>query len=144
MEPHRAPQLPTVLNEEVLTKIGELLCAGNYLSPSCRAAGITYQIFCHWRKRWLEGDPAAARHHHFFEAIELASSVAETAAIGKLKKGDPGWQAQAWFLERRFPQRWGKQERTPLPPKRSKPLDQMTEDELARYNEEVAAARARP
>jgi transposase len=138
-----ALELPTALSPEVQQRIVALLAEGNYLSTACGAAGITYHTFRWWQRRWQEGDPDAQRFDEFFRVVDVASKAAESNALGRIRTGEPNWQANAWFLERRFPQRWGRQERQALPVKPPKPLDQMTDDELARYREQVEAARSR-
>jgi hypothetical protein len=103
---------PTVLTPEVQEIITKAVAAGSYLVTACDAAGISYTIFRHWQKRWEEGDAAAQRYADFFESIKKASAIAEIKAIQTIKDMPLGWQAQAWFLERRFSRRWGKQERS--------------------------------
>jgi transposase len=134
---------PTVFTEETQQRIIEMLCDGMYLSRACIAAGISYQIFCHWRKRWKEDDPAAARFHHFFDAIEQAIAIGEFTALRRLREGPQNWQSLAWFLERRFPQRWGRKDREPVksPPPPDKPLEEMTDEELDRYHQQIKDAR---
>jgi hypothetical protein len=73
----------------------------------------------------------------FFNAVARASAISEQVALGKLVVGSPGWQALAWFLERRFPNKWGKKDRTPVPPKPPKPIEQMNAEELAAYEREL-------
>jgi hypothetical protein len=129
--------LPAVLTEDLQQRIVNMLGEGNYLKVACEAAGTTYWTYWWWRRRWSSGDPETAHLDPFFRAVDQAIRIGEGSALRKLRQGAPGWQAQAWFLERRFPQRWGKQDRTPLPPKPNKPIDQMTDDEFERYRQEV-------
>lgn len=105
------PDRPTVLTPEAQRIITNAVAEGSHLSVACRAAGITYSNFAHWRKRCEEGDETAQRFADFFDDIKRASSVAEIMALSKLKEGEQGWQSLAWFLERRFPDRWGKRDK---------------------------------
>lgn len=107
------PDRPRALTKEVQEKILRYVTDGSYLNIACRAAGISYSAFAWWRKRCEEGDPDASWLADFFELIKDASAVAEVEAISHLRQGQPGWQANAWFLERRFRNRWaqaGKQD----------------------------------
>jgi hypothetical protein len=102
---------PTVLTEEVQAKVLHLLGAGNFITTACEASGLNYWTYHHWRSRWEKQDPeddGANRFAAFFERVNEAIRIGEATALKTLKVGAPGWQAQAWFLERRFPKRWGK------------------------------------
>jgi hypothetical protein len=85
----------------------DALARGHFLKTACALAGVTPQAFHYWRRRWEKGDPDAQGFADFFVAVGKASAEAEIEALEKLLRGGPGWRAQAWFLERRFPRRWG-------------------------------------
>lgn len=131
----------TALDLKTQQQIINLLSVGNYITVACKAAGITYRGFRHWQKRWEEGDPDAMRFDEFFQAVYQATALGESNALIRLQAGGPSWQAQAWFLERRFHQRWGRKDRVPdapKPPKPSKPIRDMSRDEFNAYEREVA------
>jgi transposase len=134
---------PTVLTPEIQQEIVQALADGCYLSVACTAAGITVSGFNHWRLRWEQGDPDAQKFSDFFVAVKMASGVAERNALARLKQGPQNWQSLAWFLERRFPQRWGRKDREPVksPPPPDKPLEEMTDEELDRYHQQIKDAR---
>ena len=136
-------QRPRALSREVQQRIITLLAEGNYLFVACEAAGLTYSGFRHWQRRWEDGDPVAQEFADFFESVKRAVAVGEVNALRELTAGDPGWQSRAWFLERRFPQRWGRKDRTPVQPKPPKPIDQMTPDELDAYERSLDAGKGR-
>lgn len=129
-------QRPRALTIDVQRKIIELLAAGNYLQVACEASGLTYDCFRHWQKRWEQDDPIAQEFADFFKAIKVAVSHGECKALGDVRHGQQGWQSAAWFLERRFPNRWGKQERAPIPPP-PKDLTALSDDDLERYRQEI-------
>jgi len=65
----------------------------------------------------LAGIDAAAmrkhkeRHPDFVTELEKAEAQAETNLHGRMLRAmDDNWTAVAWMLERRFPQRYGKQD----------------------------------
>jgi transposase len=133
---------PAVLTPDIQREIVQRLVTGSYLSVACRAVGIHISTFNHWRLRWEKGDPDAQAYADFFAACARASSVAESNAVAAIYEGAGAWQGRAWFLERRFPQRWGKKDRAPLPPPRPrKPIAEMTAEELDVYERSLDAGR---
>jgi len=61
---------PRTLTQEACRTILMLLEKGNFLNVACMAAGVLPSTFQKWRKRWQEGDPAAAEYEWFFAAIK--------------------------------------------------------------------------
>lgn len=49
------------------------------------------------------------------DALKKAEGECELHHIIRIKDGERTWQSSAWFLERKWPARWGKKE-TPPPP----------------------------
>jgi hypothetical protein len=111
--PHPTGQLakPTVLTPRVQATIVAALARGSYLDSACRGAGIAPGTYHYWARRVRDGDPTARGFVEFFAAVEKASAVAEVEALRLLQAGSPDWLAQAWFLSRRFPERWGRSHR---------------------------------
>ena len=46
----------------------------------------------------------------FLEAVKKAEAEAEALRVSRISKAgkEGNWQADAWYLERRYPDRWGK------------------------------------
>lgn len=103
---------PTVLTPEVQATILDALRRGNYLSTACEVAGIAYRTLLYWKDQ--------ERFADFFTSIKKYERISEASALEDLSRGNPGWQARAWFLERRFPNRWARKE----PAKSGKDSDQ--------------------
>jgi transposase-like protein len=82
--------------------------AGLFLKAVIRSAGISPATFFAWRKRWEAGDPETFALSEFFFRVQVIDARAEIRAVEILRLGRRGWQAQAWFLERRFPSRWAR------------------------------------
>lgn len=118
---------PTVLTPEVQKKVLKLLSQGNFVATACEASGLTYQTFRSWQRRWEDGDPGAQQFAQFFELVALAVPLGEAQALMTLRIGAPGWQAQAWFLERRFPKRWAKKDELII---KNQDVSKMTDEEL--------------
>ena len=92
---------PTKLTPELQAQLCEILREGNFVETACRCVGIPVERFY----QWLKKDPG------FREAVEKAMGEAEKEAIEMVKKRVPNWQALAWFLERRYQDRWGNKAR---------------------------------
>jgi len=121
---------PTVLTPIVQAAIVRRLRLGCFLRVACESAGLSYGTFASWRRRWSQDDPAARRFDRFFKLVEQASALGEIRALAVVLDGGPGWLSAAWFLSRRFPQRWGRRNRTPGARRPCKPLGEMTTEEL--------------
>ena len=51
-------------------------------------------------------------YFEFFEAIKKAEAQAEARNVAVIQTAArDSWQAAAWWLERKYPQEWGKKER---------------------------------
>ncbi len=98
---------PTKLNAEVAEKICRLIRAGNFAETAACAAGIDRDTL----RRWLKRGATEKRGPYRDLALSLdeAASVAEGRAVALIAKaGETQWQAAAWFLERKHPERWGR------------------------------------
>ena len=131
---------PTVLTPEIQKKIVDMVLTGFPLRRACDASGLTYGTFKYWQRLWRDDDPLAHRFREFFEHLEEAIAVGEFGLWEKVHKGVNNWQANAWQLERRWPQRYGRRDRTPVTPQPDKPIEEMTEDEIQAFKAAVAGA----
>lgn len=114
---------PTKLTPQVQQNIVDALMAGNYFDAACAYAGITDRAGYYWMergrkelerregnvkegtKRWLKEEPFV----QFLQAVKKADSHAEVKNVALIQKAaNETWQAAAWWLERRFPQKWGR------------------------------------
>lgn len=61
---------------------------------------------------WMEKAEGGVggQFQELMEAVKNASAVAESKAIQTIL-ADDSWQSKAWYLERRFPERWGRKDR---------------------------------
>jgi predicted transcriptional regulator len=101
---------PTKLTPEVQERILAAVRAGNYIEPSARSAGISPATFHRWIAR---GEKATSGiYRDFYEAVKRAEADAEVHAVAVIRKeiADGDWRAAAQFLERRFPDRWRRQQ----------------------------------
>ncbi len=115
---------PTKLNEDVQHKICSAIRAGNYIETAAAYAGINKSTLYDWMKRGerekqrVEKNPryrVRKREEPFVEfsnAIEKALADAEIRDVAIIARAaEDVWQAAAWRLERKFPDRWGKKMR---------------------------------
>jgi hypothetical protein len=120
---------PRALTPATQVRIVESLAAGNFLSIACSQARVSRRCWYYWRRLVDRGCEHAQVYAPFFEACEQAMAIAEQAALRTIRSGAPGWQGSAWFLERRFPDRWGRRTTVTL---RGVPKDltTLTDDQL--------------
>ena len=87
---------------EIVTQITALLKAGITISSACEIVGISRQTYYNW----------AEKHPEFAEKVKKAIAESELRAVKIiLDAAKRDWKAAAWFLERRFPDRWGRRDK---------------------------------
>lgn len=103
---------PSKLTPEAQARIIEALRAGNYQESAAAYAGVGVATFYRWMERGKRDD-AEPEYREFREAVERARAEAEVRNVGLIQRSasEGTWQAAAWFLERSFPNRWGRRER---------------------------------
>lgn len=106
---------PTKLTEARHKRIVADIRAGNFAQIAAVASGITEQTYYNWLNRGAtdlaSDDPADHRtiYARFFEAVKRAEAEAEVKQLREMQR-DEKWQRRAWWLERRFPKRWGQKQ----------------------------------
>jgi hypothetical protein len=80
-----------------------LLKTGQYRETACHAAGVSVRVLRDWVTRGEEGDE---RWSEFAQRVREAESDCEINAVTQILSVDD-WRARTWWLERRFPTRWG-------------------------------------
>ena len=98
----------TKLTKELIAEAEKLLRAGNYACVVAEHLGIGETTWYAWIERGEKEKRGLFRE--FRESIKRAESTAEIGAVaGVLTAGrDGNWQALAWFLERKYPSRYGR------------------------------------
>lgn len=88
----------------------KLIRAGNYDCTVFGYLNIPESTWYYWIKKGRE--MSSGPYYDFAVMVDKARAVAEIGAVsGILQSGKDGqWQALAWFLERKFNERWGKRE----------------------------------
>lgn len=95
------------LTREVQEKICRVIRAGNYAYIAAEYAGISQTTFYRWLEQGEEQERGPYRE--FREAVKAAEREAEIRAVATVQQHmGKSWQAAMTFLERKFPQRWGR------------------------------------
>ena len=98
------------LTPELIEKLIPSIEAGNYIETVCQAHGISRNTYYLWLKK---GESAKAKtiYRYFYDMVKDAEARAEQKLIEewreKLKESPTNYKD---FLERRYPERWGKKE----------------------------------
>jgi transposase len=111
---------PTKCTPELRKKICNAIEAGNYPETAAEINGIPARTFYVWMKKGRESKSKRGVYHQFHQAVKKAEKVAEAYYLQHIRKaaeGDaengikPNWTASAWYLERKYPEKWGRKER---------------------------------
>lgn len=95
------------LTPEVQERICKVIRAGNYAYIAAEYAGISETTFYRWMEQGEE--QKTGRHREFREAVKAAEREAEIRAVATVQQHmGKSWQAAMTYLERKFPQRWGR------------------------------------
>jgi hypothetical protein len=104
---------PTKLTPELAQKIANYIRAGNYDYIAAQACGVCRDTFMDWKNRGQAALDAGTpdMFSDFLRAIKDAEAVREAHTVAAVV-ADPAWQAKMTYLERRYPERWSKRDRT--------------------------------
>lgn len=111
---------PTDLTPELIEDVKRILPTVMYMEAVGDYLGVSRVTWRLWMRRGRKedtrirkgGKPEAreAIYLEFFYAVKKALSEGEIYDAGVIKKAAAeSWQAAAWRLERRFPDRWGRE-----------------------------------
>lgn len=110
------------LNNELIKKCGVLLKAGNTYRATCSYLGIAERTFFRWLSEGETADNGIKRQ--FWQTIKASEAEVDLRNIITIQKAaQTDWRAAAWFLERRFPQRWGRKRSSNLTGMEREPVD---------------------
>lgn len=109
----KAPKMgrPNHLDDETTKKVCDAIRGGNYLETAAAYAGVPRSTLHDWLRRGRKGQEP---YDAFVAEVEEALGAAETGFVVRVATAarDPRhWTAAAWWLERRFPDRWGRRDR---------------------------------
>lgn len=105
---------PTLCTADLAARLADLIACGAYPVVACRRVGIDKSSYARWMQRGerdlrLKDDSTYAR---FRTAIKESEAQAEIDHVACLRKAaQTNWIAVMTLLERRWPTRWGLQDR---------------------------------
>ncbi|MNW47468.1 hypothetical protein D3C74_247980 [compost metagenome] len=99
------------ITPEKRARLMEALRAGNHVETACRFAGMPKRTFYNVLEA-ARRDDADPWDLEFEADVKKAQADAEVRNITMINKaGAEDWRAAAWFLERAYPERWGRNKR---------------------------------
>lgn len=102
---------PNKLTIEMQNKLCAYIAEGQYITTACRLVGVDYATM----RRWiLQGEQdMSGKFYEFQEAISQAEALAEAERVKLILQAGKydDWKANAWYLERKFPEKWGRKDR---------------------------------
>ena len=99
----------TILSEVIQNAMVEAIREGNYASTASEAVGIGESTHYRWMK---QGEEGIEPYRGYWEAIKKAEAQAEMSAVQNIQTHSAdNWTASAWYLERKFPDRWGRKDK---------------------------------
>jgi transposase len=127
---------PSKLTPERISRLIEALRAGHTREGAATLAGISKSTFNGWLASAKE--PGADQEFLLFlDAVKSAEVEAEDALLAIIRAAAPKqWQAAAWILERRSPDRWGRRVKAEIA---APPPAQAAPSEVERHIEEAQA-----
>ena len=110
------------LTPETQDRVIQAIKMGNYQETAAAYAGISQSTFYGWLERGR--NELGSIYSEFLEAVEKAKADSEVRDVALIEKAatDGSWQAAAWKLERKFPQKWGRVTRTEITGAEGKPI----------------------
>lgn len=99
---------PDKLVPEVEQRILDAVRAGAPLRDAAEHAGVDERTVHRWRERG-EQPRAAPKFRDFAQGLRRARAGAKVGAIAAVRRAmRDDWRAAAWYLERCFPEEWGR------------------------------------
>lgn len=114
---------PIKLTPDIQQKIVEAIKMGNYIETAAAFAGISKNTLYEWLKRGAREKERIAGTNRkpkaseapfvrFSDVVEKAMADAEVRDVLIIANAaKENWQAAAWRLERKYPDRWGRADR---------------------------------
>ena len=104
------PGRKTKLTPELQQRFVQAIRAGNWIETSCDFVGIHPDTYYGWMERGQLGGARNQIYAAFSEAVRHAKATAEIESVARIRlAGSKGnLKADIFYLERAFPERWGK------------------------------------
>lgn len=103
------------LNEEVIEKAYKLIAAGNYHKTVAQYLGIDESTWWRWLQKGETAKSKKSIYYKLFKQIKKAEAEAQMRNVAIVQEAaQESWQAAAWWLERRYPEEWGRKDQLRL------------------------------
>lgn len=124
---------PTRLDSELTRKICGLLSEGISIAATCDALGVSESRYFEWLQKGEKGEKPYAK---FREQTTRARANGKIALVRQIL-ADKDWRAKSWYLERCWPDEFGKERPRPPEPPLPPPLPEaeLTPEETKRLFE---------
>ena len=96
------------LTEELIETAAKLIAAGNYQKHVAQYLNLSEETWYRWLREGEKSQSGLKRQ--FYEMIKKAEAEAIARNVALIQKAaqEGNWQAAAWWLERKFPEEWGR------------------------------------
>lgn len=117
---------PTKLTPKLIAALEREIRIGLPYKTACALCGLSFETFNEWRKGNFPEQASEKICREFSDRIKIAEAEAQKVMLLAVRHASvsarPGqWQAAAWFLERRYPDEYGK--RTEISGPNGGPID---------------------
>jgi hypothetical protein len=106
------------LTKELIEKAADIIARGNYYKVAIDILGISEQSWYEWMRQGEMDKSKGIKSlkSEFFESIKKAEADAIDRNLSIIQKAamEGNWQASAWYLERKYPEQWGKRDNVNL------------------------------
>ncbi len=107
-----------------IDKLCALVQAGNYIKTACLATGIAENTFYHWRRIAENAKHPNRLQRYFLQSLTRAEAMSEARHVQRLfDAANADWRASAHYLERKYPEKWGRRDFVGALGKDGKPTD---------------------
>ena len=138
---------PNSFIPERTRKVLEAIQEGGTLTRAAQAGGVDYRTLRRWVERGQEVKKGP--YWQFCQDLKKAEEAREQTILQNIIDAgqDPRyWQAQAWFLERTHPEKYGRKERHEVTGAGGGPVQAtvalMSDEEIEKHFEKIMAKRA--
>ena len=111
--PKRATGRPSKLSPEFTAAFCDIIRLGCYFEDACAHLDVHQDTVRGWLERAATEGPEG-KHRIFSVAYKKADAGARVGLTAEVRKKPANWQACAWILERRWPDRYGRTQRLEL------------------------------
>ena len=106
------------LTKELIEKAADIIARGNYYKVAIDILGIDDKTWYNWlRQGEIDANKGInSLNFQFFQSIKKAEATAIDRNLNIIQQaaGEGNWQASAWYLERKYPEQWGKRDNVNL------------------------------